>query len=310
MADWTTTRLIGVSVLLLTLLLLPTSAKAWVKGYQPFPEGEATVVLHRFCGGDCFLEDWRWRGFIRDAVLAWNTAGANFVFRTRHVQSTDDPCHLPNEVVIISYAGAASLCPGDGPLPRVPGPVGLTEFRLDGARIYLHAGVVTIPRLLIHELGHVVGLGHPDEAGQDVQSIMNSHVTHETLQPDDIAGIQALYGVKQDDPRTAKYALENPVQNAVKSGVGLLSGWVCSAEKVEIRFNSGLLHYVPHGSERMDTEEVWDGNTDKGFGLLINYNNLGDGVHVASIVLEWISPDANRSWWLITSWLMKASTAL
>ena len=38
---------------------------AWVAGYQPFPDGEATVVLHRFCRGrTCALTDQEWQAFI------------------------------------------------------------------------------------------------------------------------------------------------------------------------------------------------------------------------------------------------------
>ncbi len=55
--------------------------------------------------------------------------------------------------------------------------------------------ICDIRRILLHELGHVLGLNHPDSAGQHVDAVMNSVVSdRETLAPDDIAGAQLLYG--------------------------------------------------------------------------------------------------------------------
>jgi predicted Zn-dependent protease len=54
--------------------------------------------------------------------------------------------------------------------------------------------LLDVRRVLLHELGHVLGLEHPDEGGQEVAAIMN-HTTSDldTLQADDEAGIMALY---------------------------------------------------------------------------------------------------------------------
>ena len=54
--------------------------------------------------------------------------------------------------------------------------------------------LLDVRRVLLHELGHVLGLEHPDEGGQTVAAIMN-HTTSDmdTLQADDEAGILALY---------------------------------------------------------------------------------------------------------------------
>ena len=56
-------------------------------------------------------------------------------------------------------------------------------------------GVKDIRRVALHELGHVLGLDHPDERGQSVSALMNSIVGNlEVLTDDDIAGAQSLYG--------------------------------------------------------------------------------------------------------------------
>ena len=58
-----------------------------------------------------------------------------------------------------------------------------------------------IRRVFLHELGHGLGLNHPDGAGQNVASVMNSVVgNQETLSADDIAGGQALYGAPVSQP--------------------------------------------------------------------------------------------------------------
>ncbi|MEO6995371.1 MAG: immunoglobulin domain-containing protein [Lacunisphaera sp.] len=60
-----------------------------------------------------------------------------------------------------------------------------------------------IQRVALHELGHVLGLNHPDEATppQSVVAQMNSHVSDlDTLAADDIAGAQSLYGAPTSGP--------------------------------------------------------------------------------------------------------------
>ena len=55
--------------------------------------------------------------------------------------------------------------------------------------------IADIRRVFLHELGHGLGLGHPDTGGQSVVAVMNSIVSNqEVLSNDDIAGGQYLYG--------------------------------------------------------------------------------------------------------------------
>jgi hypothetical protein len=56
--------------------------------------------------------------------------------------------------------------------------------------------IADIRRVFLHEMGHTLGLGHPDTGGQHVTAVMNSIVSNqEELAADDIAGGQYLYGV-------------------------------------------------------------------------------------------------------------------
>ena len=89
--------------------------------------------------------------------------------------------------------------------------------------------------------------------------------------------------------------LENPGADSFQSGIGLISGWVCAAAEVEIEIEpeTGDPHRLraAYGTERGDTEETC-GDTDNGFGLLFNWNLLGDGEHtvvayVDEVELDW-----------------------
>ena len=205
---------------------------------------------------------------------AWNTARVGFTFFEQPESFPNNPCHEYDGIAIILTDG--EVCPGDGPM-NAAGLFGPTDY--EQARIYLNIGFYArgsdynITPLLIHELGHALGLGHPDEAEQEVMAIMNSYLGVDTVQPDDIAGARALWG----GPGPLVGVLENPRAGSHQSGVGVISGWVCEADTVAIKIN-GVPYPVPYGTARLDTEDAC-GDVDNGFGLLFNWNLLDDGAH-------------------------------
>lgn len=134
-------------------------------------------------------------------------------------------------------------------------------------------------RVVLHELGHALGLDHPDDHGQTVRAMTNSSGTAanlERLQPDDIVGIRAIYGPAQATTQT-KGSLENPGTNATKTGIGIISGWVCEANRVEVEVK-GSRFAVAYRTDRGDTRSVC-GDADNGFVVLVNWNNFGAGTH-------------------------------
>ena len=78
--------------------------------------------------------------------------------------------------------------------------------------------------------------------------------------------------------------LENPGPESFQSGIGVISGWVCEAEEVEIEIN-GSSQPAAYGTARLDTEVVC-GDTNNGFGLLFNWNLLGAGEHAVVVRVD------------------------
>ena len=308
MSQWITIRLnlqyywktvliwaIGIGgALVFVLWAMSGRANAWVEDFQPFPDGEAQVIVHRFCRSQfCgYPSQGEWQRTIRSVMAEWNNAGSAFVFREGPANRTGDPCRQPDTVTVI-LADPDQLCRGDGPLRAGA----RTEFQSFGSstswqvRVYINAGSesaqdpASLRRLLLHEFGHAVGLGHPDDAGQNVAAIMNSVIYYNHLQSDDLAGIRALYP-SETDSSSVRGRLENPAPDSFQSGIGMISGWACEATdrvEIEISGRKGPAPYhqrwwAAYGTSRGDTSNVC-GDSDNGFGLLFNWNNLGPGRH-------------------------------
>ncbi|MEI2782106.1 MAG: hypothetical protein V9H25_12985 [Candidatus Competibacter sp.] len=73
--------------------------------------------------------------------------------------------------------------------------------------------------------------------------------------------------------------LESPAPEAfLRSGIALIRGWSCDAGRVEVSIDGGPLLATAQGTDRPDTAQTC-GRTDTGFGLIYNWNRVGDGVH-------------------------------
>jgi hypothetical protein len=78
--------------------------------------------------------------------------------------------------------------------------------------------------------------------------------------------------------------LENPHPSSFQSGIGVVSGWVCNATQIEIEFD-GIRVQAGYGTLRGDTQSVCN-DSNNGFGLLINWNLLGDGTHTVRALAD------------------------
>ncbi len=82
-----------------------------------------------------------------------------------------------------------------------------------------------------------------------------------------------------DDPNSVE------ANTGYRSGVGLIRGWVCAANAVEVRIFDATDRLVatvstPYGSVRTDTAGIC-GHSNTGFAAQYNYNHLAEGVYTA-----------------------------
>ncbi|MEW6270069.1 MAG: hypothetical protein AB1689_12325 [Thermodesulfobacteriota bacterium] len=79
--------------------------------------------------------------------------------------------------------------------------------------------------------------------------------------------------------------LEVPQPGSSKSGIGIISGWYCDARQIQVQIDESIRFDAGYGTSRADTLGVC-GDTNNGFGLLINWNNLGDGPHEVRVLAD------------------------
>ncbi len=171
---------------------------------------ETRIVLVNHDFGDPLFN-----GAVLHAMDQWNQADpdSRFEFQSR-VPTVGNPCDLDDEQVNASFR--SELCTGDPwDDPDIIGLTLITALCSPTSSEIIDAGVLIkqdenwvvnddsldfsaldFRRVILHELGHVAGLGHPDEAVpiDDVVAIMRSFVSSLfELQDDDKNGIISLY---------------------------------------------------------------------------------------------------------------------
>jgi len=72
--------------------------------------------------------------------------------------------------------------------------------------------------------------------------------------------------------------LENPTSDSFQSGIGLIRGWACEANRIDIVIDDTLTLQAAYGTSRGDTQASC-GKINTGFGLTMNWNLLSNGLH-------------------------------
>ena len=275
--------------------LWASAGHAYVVSRGNPPPSPHTMNIQLGCPDDpSHIESWGpcWDDVAAHAITVWNTAGSRFRFRI--TSSPADPCDHTDGISTIGWSD--NLCGYEGgsgartAAIMIPSLTGTGDHDIILNRTVeweAYAGPWNLPdppdihRVILHELGHIVGLGHPDEHGQSVTALMNSQYADiDTLQADDINGAIARHRAEN---RNLRATFENPPVGGLSSGIGVISGWRCEANgDLTVSFDGGDPIPVVYGSERPDTASVC-GDTDNGFVAIWNWGNLGGGKHSAVV---------------------------
>ena len=80
-------------------------------------------------------------------------------------------------------------------------------------------------------------------------------------------------------------SLENPVAGSTESGIGVISGWHCTATNITATIDGASLGKAGSGTGRGDTASTC-GRSDTGYSMLFNYNDLTPGNHSISVYAD------------------------
>lgn len=175
-----------------------------------------------------------------------------------------------------------------------------TKYTWDSYRGAKRTGIVDLQRVAIHELGHSLGLDHPDEDAQTVNAVMNSHVSSiDTITSDDTDGAQNLYG-PLGIPANDKFV--NAIAVVLSNGTAKVTGYNTNATKEtgEPRHadnagghsvwwkwtapSSGTITVDTRGSYSDTTLGIYTGSTHASLTTIASNDDIDRGIVQASTV--------------------------
>lgn len=103
---------------------------------------------------------------------------------------------------------------------------------------------------------------------------------------------QLLYLIEFDTTvEPLRASLNEPLNNGVQSGIGMIRGWALSEEGIEtiqVFIDGNYAFDVPYGDPRADIGDAFpdiDGANTSGFSVPFRYNTLSAGQHTVSVVV-------------------------
>ncbi|WP_338709029.1 matrixin family metalloprotease [Paenibacillus amylolyticus] len=146
---------------------------------------------------------------VRRAFATWSAAGVGFTFAEVGVNQNPDiqiewrRAADPDHSMVGGILAHADFPPGCSIIVNnLPLPVHFDDQEhtwMDGAAV----NAFDIETVALHEIGHILGLGHTNVSGSVMFPTISDNFTLRNLQPDDLTGIQVLYPTTQIRSQTA-----------------------------------------------------------------------------------------------------------
>ncbi len=188
----------------ITLLIAILALVPFVRGWVPeetdvWPDGDVPVS---FDFSNAPLGPYDWDAAARDAINLWNPLLQRVQLKVVPLAGPAGYDNGHNELYFDAKMYGQSFPSGVLAVTAISSDRGSrieTDIIFNKTQAWeIYNGKLTLAtdfrRVAVHELGHVLGLGHPDLAGQTVSAIMNSTESDlEVPTADDAAGIHALY---------------------------------------------------------------------------------------------------------------------